>query len=300
MTASLVAGALFEITIIIMKDFKGKVAVVTGGASGIGRAIAEALARDGARLVLADIEEPVLAETTAFLRCLGAHVLAVRTDVSKAPDVEALAQRTLAAFGRVDLLFNNAGVSGGGSLWDSTPEDWNWVLGVNVWGVIHGIRTFVPIMLNQGTEAHIINTASVAGLISPPGMGPYNVSKHAVVTLSETLYHELALVDSKIRISVLCPAWVKTGIADSDRNRPKELRNPERPMTELEKAQERNIRGALDASHVKPKDVAAIVLSAIREEKFYILTHPNIKGAIRARMEDILEERAPRNPMELR
>src|SRR5207249_2930193 len=156
------------------------------------KAIAEALARHGARLVLADIEEPALAKTRSSLLEQGAEVLAIPTDVSKASDVDALAQKTLSEFGSVDLLFNNAGVGGGSLLWESTREDWNWVLGVNLWGVIHGIRSFVPIMLNQGTDAHIINTASVAGLISPPEMGPYNVSKHAVVTLSETLQHELA------------------------------------------------------------------------------------------------------------
>jgi len=283
-----------------MKDFSRKVAVITGAASGIGRAIAEALAGEGTRLVLADIEAPALAEAERSLRNGGAEVLAVRTDVSKAEEVEVLAQRTREEFGVVDLLFNNAGVGGGGLLWERTRADWNWVLGVNLWGVIHGIRSFVPIMLDQGTEAHIVNTASVAGLISPPGMGPYNVSKHAVVALSETLHHELALVGFKIKVSVLCPAWVKTGIADSDRNRPTELRNPHRAPTELEVAQDRNTRAALEASHVKPEDVARITLEAIRDEQFYILTHPKIKGAIKARMEDILEEQTPRNPMDLR
>jgi NAD(P)-dependent dehydrogenase (short-subunit alcohol dehydrogenase family) len=283
-----------------MKELRGKVAVITGAAGGIGRSIAEDLARAGSKLVLADIEQPALAEAERALRASGAEVLAVLTDVRNASDIGALAKETLDRYGSADLLFNNAGVGGGSTVWDSTVSDWEWVLGVNLWGVIHGIRTYVPIMLQQNTEAHIVNTASVAGLISPPGMGPYNVSKHAVVTLSETLQHELATAGSKIKVSVLCPAWVKTGIADSDRNRPEELKNPVRPMTEMEKIREQNIRAALEASHVKPEDVANKVLEAIREEKFYILTHPNIKGAIQARMEDLLEESTPRDPMELR
>src|SRR2546423_9022177 len=173
-----------------MKDFQGKVAVVTGAASGIGRGLAEKCVREGMKVVLADVEEKVLNQASAELKALSGDVLAVRTDVSKAGDVEALAQQAFDTYGAVHLLFNNAGVGGGSTLWESTLADWEWVLGVNLWGVIHGIRTFVPRMLEQHTEGHIINTASVAGLISSPG-GIYNVTKHGVIALSETLYHEL-------------------------------------------------------------------------------------------------------------
>src|ERR1051325_4326893 len=208
-----------------MREFTGKVAVVTGAASGIGRGLAEACAREGMKVVLADVDESALSQAERELKDAGALVLSVRTDGSRAVDVEALARRTLDAFGAAHLLFNNAGVGAGTTVWESTLEDWQWVLGVNLWGVIHGVRTFVPVMLKQADECHIVNTASMAGLTSGPALGVYKVTKHGVVSLSETLCCELAAMKSKIGVSVLCPAGVNTRVMDSERNRPEELQN---------------------------------------------------------------------------
>jgi NAD(P)-dependent dehydrogenase (short-subunit alcohol dehydrogenase family) len=279
-----------------MKDFHGKVAVITGGASGLGRAMADRFAREGMAIVLADVEPNALARAEAEMKAAGAKVIGVRTDVSKAAEVEALAQKTLAAFGAVHLLANNAGVAEGGSVWDNTVADWEWVLGVNVWGVIHGVRVFTPIMLKQESEGHIINTASVAGLISPPGMGIYCVSKHAVVTLSECLHHDLAQKAAKLKCSVLCPAYVPTGIADSGRNRPAEL-SETRQKTAADVALDASLKKAVQSGKLSAADVAQKVYEAVRDERFYILTHPKIKPSIQWRMEDILQDRNPTNPM---
>ncbi len=276
-----------------MKEFKDKVAVVTGGASGIGRAIAERFAAEGMRVVLADIEPGALEKAEADFRAKGATVLAVRCDVSNGTDVEALAKKTVDEFGAVHVVCNNAGVvPPGGALWERTEADWQWVLGANLWGVIHGVRTFVPIMLAQDTECHIVNTASAAGLLSVPWLGIYNVTKHAVVTLSETLYRELAATNPKVKVSVLCPSWVVTDLVDADRNRPPEMQNPEREKTPQEEAIEQAVRGFVE-SGISTEQVAEAVVNAIREEKLHILTHPEILGAVRARMEDILENRNP-------
>ncbi|OGA35854.1 MAG: hypothetical protein A3F75_08005 [Betaproteobacteria bacterium RIFCSPLOWO2_12_FULL_64_23] len=279
-----------------MKDFQGKVAVITGGASGLGRAMADRFAREGMHIVLADVEPDALARTVAEMKAAGAKVIGVRTDVSKAAEVEALAQKTLAAFGGVHLLANNAGVAEGGKVWDNTVADWEWVLGVNMWGVIHGVRVFTPIMLKQGSEGHIVNTASVAGLISPPGMGIYCVSKHAVVTLTECLHHDLAQQTDKVKCSVLCPAYVPTGIADSGRNRPAEL-SETRHKTAADLALDASLKKAVQSGKLSAADVAQKVFEAVREGRFYILTHPKIKPSIQWRMEDILQERNPTNPM---
>jgi len=179
-------------------------------------------------------------------------------------------------------------------VWENTLADWQWILGVNLWGVIHGVRAFVPRLLAQG-EGHVVNTASVAGLISPPGMGAYNVTKHAVVALSESLYHDLRLRGSPVGVSVLCPAYVPTGIADCERNRPRELLNPAKKPSK----EEAMLKKAVASGKLSADDVARAVVAAVKEERFYVLTHPRIKGAIRARMEDILDERAPRNPLAL-
>jgi NAD(P)-dependent dehydrogenase (short-subunit alcohol dehydrogenase family) len=277
-----------------MKEFQGKVAVVTGAASGIGRGLAERCAQEGMKVVLADIEEKALMRASQELQAAGAQVLAVQTDVSKVTDVEALAQKTMATYGAVHLLFNNAGVGAGTVVWESTLADWEWTLGVNLWGVIHGIRTFVPFMLEQQTEGHIVNTASIAGLISGPGLGIYKVTKHGVVTLSETLYHELALRRANIKVSVLCPGFVSTRIMDSARNRPVHLQNDptEERMSPASEAMLQFMRQVVE-SGMPPHQVADIVFQAIRDEKFYIFTHPELKEAIRVRMEDILQERHP-------
>ncbi len=276
-----------------MREFKGKVAVVTGAASGIGRAIAERVAAEGMKVVLADIEQEALAETESEMKAKGATVVVVPTDVSKAGDVEALAEKTIDAFGAVHVLCNNAGVGPpAGPLWERTAADWQWVLGVNLWGVIHGIRVFVPIMRAQDSEGHIVNTASLFGLVSIPWTGIYNVTKHAIVTLSETLHHEFTLTGSKLKVSVLCPEAVNTRLIDSDRNRPAELLNPARETSPQSVMIERAFREFL-ATGLAPEQVADHVFNAIRDEKFYIMTHPETKDRVRARMEDILEERNP-------
>lgn len=278
-----------------MKEFQGKVAVVTGAASGIGRAMAERFAAEGMRVVLANVEKGALAQAEADMKAGGATVLAVVTNVSKAADVETLARRTIDTFGAVHILCNNAGVAPVmASTWELTEADWQWVLGVNLWGVLHGIRAFVPIMLKQGSECHVVNTASMAGLVAPgPWWATYAVAKHGVVTVSESLHRELALVGSSIKVSVLCPAWVKTQLMDADRNRPAALQNAVQqaaaPQAALmDQAVRQFVSGGTD-----PAEIAGMVVDCIQREKFFIIPHPEWKDQIRARMEDILEERNP-------
>jgi NAD(P)-dependent dehydrogenase (short-subunit alcohol dehydrogenase family) len=277
-----------------MKEFRGKVAVITGAASGIGRSLAERCVGEGMKVVLADIDETALVKTERELKAASADVLAVRTDVSKPDNVDALGQMTLDTFGAVHLLFNNAGVAAGTTLWENTLADWQWVLGVNLWGVIYGVRTFVPIMLKQADECHIVNTASIAGLISGPALGVYKVAKHGVVSLSETLCCELAAMRSKIGVSVLCPGWVNTRIMDSERNRPVELQNsPAEEATNPEAAQAHEMIRQLVAAGISPSQVSDAVFNAILEKRFYILTHPDFKSLVQKRMDDILLERNP-------
>ena len=276
-----------------MDSFAGKTAVVTGAASGIGRALAFQCAREGMQVVLADVEEEALRATAEDIRRAGATVLAVRTDVSRAGEVEALARATLDAFGGVHLLFNNAGVSGGASTWESSVADWTWVLGVNLWGVIHGVRTFVPIMLRQDAPGHVVNTASVTGLFSLPYGALYQASKHAVVTISESLHLELEYLHAKVGVSVLCPAFVRSGIVDAARNRPAALRNPPCPAGTQPGAMAVAHRRLVDAG-LAPEVVARQVFRAIRARQFYILTHPEANFLIRARMRAILAQRNPR------
>jgi NAD(P)-dependent dehydrogenase (short-subunit alcohol dehydrogenase family) len=244
------------------------------------------------KVVLSDIEEEALTKTEEEMKAAGATVLAVVTDVSKASDVEVLAQKTLQVFGAVHLLCNNAGVNAGTSIWESTIADWNWVIDVNLWGVIHGVRTFVPIMLRQDIECHIVNTASIAGLVAGPNWGIYKVTKHGVVALSETLYCELMERNANIKVSVLCPGFVNTRILDSERNRPPELKNDpsEGKMSPKDEALDKKIRKTFRTA--MPTDqIADCVFNAIREEKLYILTHPGSKEMIRSRMANILQER---------
>ena len=264
-----------------MQEFKDKVAVITGATSGIGRALAERCAHEGMRVVLADVNVGALTATEAALKATGAPILAVVTDVSKAQDVDALAQQTLATFGAVHLLCNNAGVWGGISAWDSSLADWEWVLGVNLWGVIHGLHTFVPLMLAQGTPGHIVNTASMAGLQSGLGFSPYAASKFAVVAMSEGLANELA--PRGIGITVLCPGFVRTRIWESGRNRPARYgpaRRPDPASTAgklLAHLAERG-RTGLD-----PDDVAAQAVAAIRANELYVFTHPEMRDEVDAR-----------------
>jgi NAD(P)-dependent dehydrogenase (short-subunit alcohol dehydrogenase family) len=276
-----------------MQEFKDKVAVITGAASGLGLAMARRFAREGMKLALGDVEEEPLRRVEQEFRRSSIPVLAIRTDVSRGHDVERLAEKTLATFGAVHVVCNNAGVGPGGVVWENTTADWEWVLGVNVWGVIHGVRVFVPIMLRQNTPCHVVNTASVAGLLSVPGMGIYCVSKHAVVTLTECLYHDLAARGSKVGVSLLCPAYVPTGIADSERNRPAMLHNAPRPRSPEDLERERQTRHAVESGRVSADDVAQMVFDSIVNERFYILTHPRIKVAIEARVQDIVQDRNP-------
>lgn len=278
-----------------MKEFKGRVAVVTGGASGIGRSLAGRFAREGMKVVLADIEDEPLERAVSEIKAAGGEAAAKKTDVSLADDVRSLADFTLETYGGVHLVCNNAGVGAGGLCWKQPLGDWEWVIGVNLWGVIHGVRTFVPIMLERGEEGHIVNTASMAGLISGPSLAIYNLTKHGVVALSESVYHELKMVRAKIGVSVLCPALVRTGIAEAERNRPDRHKsaaavdvNPEGKMLDRMLAQ-----FLKDGKGKDPDVVADNVFDAVRENRFYILTHPEWKDQIRKRMEEIIEERNP-------
>ncbi|MDR6448885.1 NAD(P)-dependent dehydrogenase (short-subunit alcohol dehydrogenase family) [Paraburkholderia terricola] len=285
-----------------MFELAGKVAVITGAASGFGRAFAQKGAALGMKLVLADVNPEALRQTVDALRAAGAQALGVPTDVSSAAQVEALAQAALDAFGKVHLLFNNAGVGSGGFVWESSANDWAWVFGVNVMGVAHGVRVFTPIMLAQNEPAHIVNTASVAGLLSPPAMGAYNASKHAVVSLTETLYHDLQLVQASnglVGCSLLCPAFVPTGIADAERARPADLRNDSRP-TRSQIAAGKQLHRAVQAGKLSAADVADITFDAIAARRFYIVTHPGIMATVKLRHEDIEQLRAPTDPMSLK
>jgi NAD(P)-dependent dehydrogenase (short-subunit alcohol dehydrogenase family) len=277
-----------------MRELRGKVAVVTGAASGIGRAMAERFAREGMKLVLADVQEKPLAEARDAIARGGAEVIAVPTDVSKWEQVDALAKRAVEAYGAAHVVCNNAGVGTGGVSWEMSAADWEWVFAVNQWSVVHGIRAFVPRMIAQG-EGHIVNTASIAGLLSAPGMGAYCATKHAVVAMSECLHLDLAVTGnaSKVHVSVVCPAWVKTSIADSERNRP--ASSPRRPGAERspqEQMLEQLVRAAV-AGGIPAEEVAEQVLQAIVEERFWVLTHPKTKKAVERRMRGIVEGNAP-------
>jgi NAD(P)-dependent dehydrogenase (short-subunit alcohol dehydrogenase family) len=276
-----------------MKEFKEKVALVTGAASGIGFALADRFASVGMKVVLADVEESALETAERALKAKGAPVLTVRADVSKASDIEELAARAYDKFGAVHVLCNNAGVGIGGLTWEHSLEDWQWVLGVNLWGVIHGMRTFLPRMIAQGTEGHVINTASVAGLISSPYMSVYQATKHAVVAMTESLKMELDMTGTKIGASVLCPGFVQTRISDSERNRPTDLSQP-RAGTETSQEMIRELARQQVAAGLKPAEVAEMTLEAIRDDRFYVITHPRFKKLIRLRMENILDGKNPR------
>ncbi|HYI61763.1 MAG TPA: SDR family NAD(P)-dependent oxidoreductase [Acidimicrobiales bacterium] len=273
-----------------MDTIEGKVAVVTGAASGIGRALARRCAAGGASVVLADVEEAALEAVAAELAGSGAEVLAVPTDVSDGAAVDALRDTALDRFGAVHLLCNNAGVSIGGPMWEHTTEDWEWVLGVNLWGVVHGVRAFTPTLLAQG-EGHIVNTASMAGLVTPPFMGIYNVTKHAVVALSETLHGELALAGSGVGVSVLCPGWVTTRIHEADRNRPGAADRA--PADQAATAGFRDLVAGLIAGGIDPDHVADLVLDAVRTDRFYVLTHPEWRSMVTDRAERIVTGQDP-------
>lgn len=277
-----------------MNEFKGKTAVVTGGASGIGKAIAARCCAEGMNVVLADIEAGQLEIARQELAGTGQRVIGVLTDVSQAGAIDRLARETVAAFGSVDLLVNNAGVGAGSTAWESTLEDWTWVMGVNLWSVIHGIRTFVPIMLKQGTPAHIVNTASIAGLLKGHHSATYATTKHAVVALSEQLSLEFERTGAPIGVSVLCPGWVNTRINECARNRPAHLRNqdehqPPDPSTPEGRKRLEELRKAMQGAP-PASTMADPVFEAIRKGKLYIIPHEQFVENIRNRFDGILKD----------
>jgi NAD(P)-dependent dehydrogenase (short-subunit alcohol dehydrogenase family) len=277
-----------------MEDFQGKVAVVTGAASGIGRAMATAFAAEGMRLVLADVEPGPLEEAAEELRSGGADVFAVTADVSQPVDVDRIGTAAMDVFGAVHVACNNAGVSGGGLSWEIDLETWRWILDVDLWGVIHGVRTFTPLIIASG-GGHIVNTASMAGLTSNPGMGPYNVAKHGVVTLSETMYVELQMTHPEVGVSVLCPGWVRTRIHESERNRPDEIDGIGVEVAETDEgmAALKDMVAGWIAEGLQPAYVASLVVAAIREQRFYVLTHPEWQGMVRDRVDRMLSGEQP-------
>ena len=281
-----------------MKEFRGKVAVITGGASGIGLGIAERCVQEGMKVVIADINAEDLKKAEAQLKASGGTVISVPTDVAKLSDIENLAAKTLEAFGAVHLLFNNAGVGGPSSpAWETTWKDWEWVMGINLWGVIYGVKIFTPIMLAQNTECHIVNTSSLAGLTGYHPPVSYSVTKHAVVALSENLYVSLAQRNALVKASVLCPNFVKTNIVTHSQKRLDETKDEIPPLSPFEQTFWGIMKAGIEAG-ISPTVVADQVFSAIREERFYILTGEEGKALVQDRMERILQDRNPLNPFE--
>lgn len=278
-----------------VKEFKDKVAVITGAASGIGRGLAERCIAEGMKVVVADVEEEELVKTEKALRAGGGEVISVLTDVSRIDEVKHLAERTTDAFGAVHLLCNNAGVGAGGMVLEHTLADWEWVIGVNLWGVIYGVHTFLPIMLEQDTECHVVNTASIEGLWSRIRGASYQVTKHGIVVLSEVLKLELAFMETKIGVSVLCPGAVNTRITEARRNRPVGLQNPPEDMPEVTPEMQKRIEQIKKVFEdgMPPIEVADHVFNAIREDQFYILTHPELNDRIEKRMHGILNGGVP-------
>ena len=278
----------------MLTEFEGRVAVVTGAASGIGKAMCERFAREGMKVVLADIEGDQLRETGREIESLGAEVLTFRTDVSQPDELSRLAEATLDRFGKVHVLCNNAGVFAGGRTWEAVGTDWDWVLSVNLFGVLHGIRAFVPTMIEQNEPAHVVNTCSMAGLINMPLSGAYNVSKHAALSLTETLYHELKSLDTPVGCSALCPELIRTGIGRSERNRPPHLKRPEDSGTPEQALVEEAIRMSIE-SGIDPSFMADRVVQGIREDRFYLLAEEETiwDHACRTRLEDIRTRRNP-------
>jgi NAD(P)-dependent dehydrogenase (short-subunit alcohol dehydrogenase family) len=283
----------------MIQDFKGKTAVLTGAGSGFGLECARIGARLGMNLVLVDVQQDALDTATAEIEATGVQVLSRKVDVSDQAQMEALAADVEKTFGAPHFVFNNAGVGSGGLIWENSVKDWEWVLGVNLWGVVHGVRLFTPMMLAAAKKdptwrGHIVNTASMAGLLTPPNMGIYNVSKHAVVSLTETLYQDLKLVSDQVSASVLCPYFVPTGISQSHRNRPAELAD--------EKATQSQMIGqamsdkAVSSGKVTAAQVAQLVFDAITADQFYIFSHPRALGNVRARMEGIVNQTNPADP----
>jgi NAD(P)-dependent dehydrogenase (short-subunit alcohol dehydrogenase family) len=284
-----------------MQGFNKQTAVLTGAGSGFGLECARLGARLGMNLVLVDVQQDALDRAADEIAATGAQVLARRVDVSKAAEMEALGAAVLERFGAPHLVFNNAGVGAGGLIWETSVKDWEWVLGVNLMGVAHGVRVFTPMMLAAAARdplyrGHIVNTASIAGLLNPPNMGVYNVSKHAVVSLSETLYQDLALVSDQVSASVLCPFFVPTGISRSDRNRPAEFREADTRPTRSQLIGQAMIDKAVGSGKVTAADVAQRVFDAVAARQFYVYSHPKALRSVQTRMEDIVQARNPTDP----
>ncbi len=282
-----------------MKSLQGRTAVITGAASGFGLELCRLAAAQGMAVVMADVQQDALDLAAAEIGDLGAPVLSVRVDVSKAAEVEALGAATAERFGAPHLVFNNAGVGAGGLIWENTLQEWEWVIGVNLLGVAHGIRVFTPMMLaaakaDPSYEGHIVNTASMAGLLNAPNMGVYNASKHAVVSISETLYQDLRLVTDQISASVLCPFFVPTGIHESERNRPAEMANAAPSRSQL--IGQAMINKAVTRGKVSAAEVAQRVVDAVLTGAFYIYSHPHALSTVQTRLEDIMQQRNPTDP----
>lgn len=283
----------------MIDDFKGKTAVLTGAGSGFGLECARIGARLGMNLVLVDVQQDALDAAAAEAQAAGVQVLARKVDVSDAAQMEQLAADVLQRFGAPHLVFNNAGVGAGGLVWENSVKDWEWVLGVNLWGVVHGVRLFTPMMLaaakaDPAWRGHIVNTASMAGLVDAPNMGVYNVSKHAVVSLSETLHQDLSLVTDQVTASVLCPFFVPTGISQSHRNRPGDL-PADKPTKSQLIGQAMNDK-AVGSGKVTAAEVAQKVFDAAAQGQFYIYSHPKAIASVQTRMEDIMLGRNPTDP----
>ncbi|MEP7056852.1 MAG: SDR family oxidoreductase [Caldimonas sp.] len=287
-----------------MKSFEGRTAVITGAGSGFGLEVARIAAKKKMNLVLADVQQDALDRAAAEIGALGGAVQVRKVDVSKAADVEALGAAAFERFGAPHVVFNNAGIGAGGLIWENTLKDWEWVLGVNLMGVVHGMRVFTPMMLDAARrdpayEGHIVNTASMAGLLNAPNMGVYNVSKHAVVALSETLFQDLRLVTDQIGASVLCPFFVPTGITESDRNRPAALRDAAQP-TRSQLIGKAMSEKAVSSGKVSAAQVAGFVFDAVEHGRFYIYSHPKSLGSVQTRLEDIMQARNPTDPFAAR
>jgi NAD(P)-dependent dehydrogenase (short-subunit alcohol dehydrogenase family) len=283
----------------MIDDFKGKTAVLTGAGSGFGLECARKGAQLGMNLVLVDVQQDALDKAETEMKAHGVQVLARQVDVSNAQAMEQLAMDVNARFGAPHLVFNNAGVGAGGLLWENSVADWEWVLGVNLWGVVHGVRLFTPMMLEAAKadpayQGHIVNTASMAGLLTPPNMGIYNVSKHAVVSLTETLYQDLHLVSDQVSASVLCPYFVPTGISQSHRNRPSELA-ADKPTASQLIGQAQSDK-AVSSGKVSAADVAQKVFNAVAQGQFYIYSHPQALAVVQSRMEAMVMGRNPPDP----
>jgi NAD(P)-dependent dehydrogenase (short-subunit alcohol dehydrogenase family) len=287
----------------MIENFKGKTAVLTGGGSGFGLECARIGAQLGMNLVLVDVQQDALDKAAAEMTAQGVQVLARKVDVSNAQAMEQLAADVKARFGAPHFVFNNAGVGAGGLVWENSVADWEWVLGVNLWGVVHGVRLFTPMMLEAAKadpayRGHIVNTASMAGLLTPPNMGIYNVSKHAVVSLTETLYQDLQLVTDQVSASVLCPYFVPTGISQSHRNRPTDLA-ADKPTASQLIGQAQSDK-AVGSGKVSAADVAQKVFDAVASDQFYIYSHPQALGNVQSRMEAIVQGNNPPDPFQAR